>query len=78
MERVKAMNSGSGNVASYGYQEQPPILEVEFAGRNGRANSVYQYPGVPREKWLGLLQATSAGSFINTEIKPTWAATKIQ
>jgi hypothetical protein len=75
MERVKANNSSSGNVATYGWEAEPPCLEVEFASRKG--NSVYQYPGVPQRLWHGLLQAHSAGNFLNSEIKPLYPATKV-
>ncbi len=76
MERVKAHNSSSGNVASYGWEAEPPCLEVEFSSRKA-GNSVYQYPGVPQRLWQGLLGAHSAGSFLNAEIKPLYPATKV-
>ena len=77
MDRVKAHNSISGNVASYGWEAEPPVLEVEFASRKG-TNSVYRYPGVTQDQWTALLQASSAGEYLNRVIKPQYPVERIQ
>jgi hypothetical protein len=80
MDRIRANNSSSRNVVSYGWEPNGNpmvgILEVEFS--NPKGNSVYQYQGVPRERWLALLQAPSAGQFINSQIKPFYPALRVQ
>lgn len=78
MERTKAYNSNTGNVLSYGWEAEPDTLEVEFAGRKGKPTAIYQYAGVPQSKWLGLLHAASAGSYLHSEIIPNYPARKLQ
>jgi hypothetical protein len=54
----------STSLASVGYDPSQKVLEVEFHG--GR---VYRYFGVPRRRYQELLEADSAGRFLNTRIK---------
>lgn len=54
----------SSNIKSIGYDSIRPILEVEFT--NG---SIYQYFGVPQHLYLGLMQASSHGEYLDTYIK---------
>ena len=54
----------STSLASVGYDPSGKVLEVEFQG--GR---VYRYFGVPRRRYQELLEADSAGRFLNTRIK---------
>jgi uncharacterized protein len=54
----------SSNVASVGYEVTTNILEVEFT--NG---SVYQYFDVPENVYQQLMQAASAGQYLNANIK---------
>lgn len=54
----------STSLASVGYDPSQRVLEVEFHG--GR---VYRYFGVPRRRYQELLEADSAGRFLNTRIK---------
>jgi len=83
MERVRALNSNSGNVVSYGWEETPSqgtavgTLSVEFAGRMGKT-SVYEYLDVTQSDWRDLLQSHSAGHFINERIKPNYPVRKVQ
>jgi hypothetical protein len=76
MERTKAYNSNSGNILSYGWQEVPPILEVEFGGRKGGQSAIYKYRGVPLEKWRGLLHAP--WGYLHDEIIPNYPVEKVQ
>ncbi|QNH64233.1 KTSC domain-containing protein [Hymenobacter sediminicola] len=54
----------SNNIASIGYDEKAEILEVEF--RNG---SVYQYYGVPKRIYVGLMNASSHGAYLAQYVK---------
>ena len=76
MERIRAANSNSHNVVSYGWEPAPPVLEVEFGGRAGKPNAIYQYKGVPQSLWCRLLEAPSAGNFLNQYIKPQYECVK--
>jgi hypothetical protein len=86
VERITAQNSTSGNVVSYGWNPTTMFaiggsvgtLEVEFGTRPGKANAIYRYADVPQERWIGLLQAPSAGNYLNSFIKNTYACTKVQ
>ena len=75
MYRLKANNSTTGNVVSYGWTDE--VLEIEFAGRKGKPNSVYQYSYVPEEKWQRLRRADSAGEYLHKEIIPVYRARKL-
>ena len=65
----------SSNLRAVGYDEAGPTLYIQFKSKKG--DSVYAYDGVPHEKWVGLLQATSKGKFLSTEVKGHYRATKI-
>jgi hypothetical protein len=57
----------STSLASAGYDPKTRTLEVEFRG--GR---VYRYLHVPPRVYRALLEAESAGRFLNKEIKGTY------
>lgn len=54
----------SSNILSIGYNPETSILEVEF--HQGR---VYQYLGVPKGKYRGILRAKSKGKYFNRNIR---------
>ncbi|UWU75568.1 KTSC domain-containing protein [Bradyrhizobium huanghuaihaiense] len=54
----------SSNVAEIGYDADSRILEVVF-----KTGSVYQYFEVPRQIYEALMQASSIGGFINSNVK---------
>lgn len=54
----------SSNVASIGYDDACQILYVRFL--NG---SLYIYKGVPIMEFQGLLNATSVGGYLHSNIK---------
>lgn len=54
----------SSNIASIGYESSTNTLEVEFL--NG---AVYQYYGVPKTVYEGLMNASSHGSFLAAHVK---------
>lgn len=61
---MKRTQIESSSLASVGYDPQTQVLEVEFHG--GR---VYRYSAVPPDVWRSLLEADSAGRFLNREIR---------
>ncbi len=63
----------SSNIRAVGFDEPTSTLFVEFI-KSGR----YSYAGVPREKFDQLLAAESQGKFLNSEIKPTYPALKLE
>jgi KTSC domain len=62
----------SSNVSSVGYDADSETLEVEFI-RSG----IYQYYNVPLFMYERLLQASSVGTFVNTEIKSSYSCAKM-
>lgn len=69
MER-EAVNSS--NLASVGYNPDSETLEVEF--KNG---NIYEYYNVPQFMHERLMQAGSVGTFFNSEIKNSYACSKV-
>ena len=69
MQRI-LLNSTSLRTA--GYQDFSALLEVEF-----RSGDVYQYFGVPSEIYRALLQAESAGAYLNSHIRNRFDYAKI-
>lgn len=59
----------SSQVARTKYTPEINVLEVEFGG----SGKVYEYFGVPYEKWVELVNCDSIGSFINKQIKGAFA-----
>lgn len=70
MKRVEI--AGSSQIKSVGYNWKTNLLEIEF-----HSGGIYQYAGVPLNKWRGLMRAESAGKYFNAEIKPCCPATKM-
>ena len=58
----------STSLKSVGYEPATRTLEVEFQG--GR---VYRYFDVPPRRYRALLDAESAGRFLNTEVKGVYS-----
>ena len=56
----------SSNIASVGYDPATSTLEIEF-----HSGGVYQYLGVSREVYEGLMKAASKGSYFHHNIKMT-------
>jgi len=57
----------SSNIESIGHDSQTNTLEVAFL--NG---SVYQYSNVPANVYVGLMNASSHGTYLNAHIKGTY------
>lgn len=62
----------SSSLASIGYEPRSRTLEVEF--RSGR---VYRYRGVPRKVYRSLLEADSAGRYLNLEIRGSYPYSEV-
>jgi hypothetical protein len=62
----------SSSLASIGYEPRTRTLEVEFRG--GR---VYRYLSVPPKVVRSLLEADSAGRYLNLEIKGNYPSEKV-
>lgn len=75
MHRVEVHSS---NVASVGYDEDTHTLEVAFAAKRGKPESVYQYTGVPPQAWHGLLHSPTKGGYLSEHIKGVYPVEKIQ
>lgn len=69
MDRVAV---SSRNLAEVGYDSQSETLEVMF-----QHGSVYQYYNVPPFMYERLMQASSLGTFFNTNIKGHYAEARI-
>ncbi len=62
----------SSNIKSIGYDEKSKVLEIEFHG-----GKVYQYSEVPKQEYMGLMSASSHGSYFHANIKDKYSYTKI-
>ena len=62
----------SSNLASVGYDPQSLTLEVEFTD-----GSIYQYFDVPETIFESLMQASSKGSFLATQIRHHFRYTRL-
>ena len=74
-ERIAVQSS---NIAAVAYDLHRQVLEVEFIGRKGAANSVYQYIAVPPAVYERFMQSPSKGSFFAAEIRGKFSSQKIQ
>lgn len=54
----------SSNISSVGYDPAVSTLEIEF-----HSGGVYQYYGVPRKVYDGLMKAESKGSYFHHYVK---------
>lgn len=62
----------SSNVVSGGYDRDTKTLEIEFT------TGVYRYAGVPEAVANAFLSADSAGSFVHKQIRPFYAASRVE
>lgn len=63
----------STNISSAEYDKKKNIMTVQFLN-NG---AVYEYSGVPEEVYLALLNAPSAGGFLNAYVKGTYPYVRV-
>ncbi len=52
------------------YSAQTQVLRIQFTS----GSTIYDYPGVPRHIWDGLLNAPSQGIYYNVHIRDVYAA----
>lgn len=62
----------SRNLCSIGYETETSTLEIEF-----NKGGVYQYHGVPQDVFESLMQASSHGTYFNTQIKNNYQPMKL-
>jgi hypothetical protein len=63
-DEIIRQNVVSSNISSIGYNNETSTLEIEF-----HSGSVYQYNQVPKEVYIGLLSAGSAGQQFDRYVK---------
>jgi hypothetical protein len=61
---MKRQSISSSNIAEVGYDENSRVLEVQFT-----SGIVYQYFDVPPQIYAEMMQAGSAGQYLNANIK---------
>ena len=54
----------SSNICSVGYEVGIQMLEIEF-----HSGGIYQYSGVPKDIYRGLMRASSKGSYFHQNIR---------
>lgn len=64
MDNIEMIAVSSSNVSEIGYDEANQIVYIRFS--NG---SLYNYKGVPRLEFDGLLNAPSIGSYLHRNYK---------
>jgi hypothetical protein len=70
MERFPVSSS---SVSMIGYDSDIQALEVQY-----HHGGVYQYQGVPQEVFDHLMGASSKGTFINQQIKNSYAFVRVE
>lgn len=61
---MKRSPVNSSTIASVGYDPETQTMEVEFTNSN-----IYQYFDVPQTVYEELMNAESAGKFLNAQVK---------
>ena len=69
MERTPVTSS---YLEAIGYSYDARVLEAEF-----RAGGVYQYDGVPENRYEGLMRASSKGRYFRAHIKDRFPTRKV-
>lgn len=62
----------SSIIYSIGFDREKGVLEVEFVD-----GAIYQYTGVPRREYIGLLDSGSRGKYFLRYIKDLYPSTMI-
>lgn len=63
----------SSNIHSVGYDPTTMTLEIEF-----HSGDIYQYLNVPESIYLGLIHASSKGSYFHDHIKDHYRFKKVR
>lgn len=64
--------SHSSNVEAVGYDDKASDLYVQFKG-----GGTYRYSEVPRDVWMELQHAPSAGKYLNANIKAKYKSERL-
>jgi len=70
---MKRIPVTSSDIASIGYDDDSSTLEIEFHS----GNNIYQYYGVPKFEYDGIMNASSHGKYLNQNIKNKYKYEKI-
>jgi len=70
---VEFFDVESSNVAQIGFDDEDMSLYVRFM--NG---ALYVYEGVPPDVWEQLMQTTSKGRFIHTDLKNIYPYARVE
>lgn len=70
---VEMKKVSSSNIESVGYDATSEEVHVRFL--NG---SLYKYKGVPEWDYLGLLEASSTGSYLHRNFKNVYSYERIE
>lgn len=62
----------SSNIVGAGYDAASATMEVEFTNGN-----IYQYFDIPQQLYDGLMQAESAGKYLNENIKGVYRYARV-
>lgn len=63
----------SSVLESIGYDREKSVLEVEFVD-----GAIYQYTGVPRREYIGLIDSGSRGKYFLRYIKDMYPSTMLE
>lgn len=69
---MKRQSVSSSNIAEVGYDENSRVLEVQFT-----IGTVYQYFDVPPQIYSEMMQAGSAGQYLNANIKGNYRYARV-
>ena len=63
----------SSNLAEVGYDEGSQVMEVKF-----KSGVVYQYCGVPKDQYMGLMAAQSLGAYFSKFFRNNYPFKRIE
>lgn len=71
MQTLEKEITNSSQVEKIKYLPEEKTLRVTYKNKTG--GSTYDYYGVPKEIWDGLIAAESVGKYLNAEVKSKYA-----
>lgn len=69
---MERQSVSSSNLHSVGYDQESAVLEIKF-----KEGGVYQYSGVPLDRYERLMSASSKGSYFASYIKNSYRCRKV-
>ncbi|PKL77867.1 MAG: KTSC domain-containing protein [Firmicutes bacterium HGW-Firmicutes-4] len=70
---IEMIQVSSSNIAEVGYDDEREIVYVRFLN-----NTLYNYKGVPKIEFEGLLSAPSVGSYLHRNFKNVYPYERIE